>query len=140
MILPRLAYEGLDPRRVAVVGGSALNTAGFPRLAGGYAEGALVADGFFADSDLPAARAFVRRYRERHGVDRARPRRRIRAAAHMLTAALEAGAATRRRPWRRSGRSAKSRRRSALQVLPGGRTARQPFFMTVRGSASSKSA
>lgn len=136
MILPRLAYLGLDPRSVAVVGGSALNAAEFPRLAGGYAEGALVADAFFAASELPAARAFTSGYRERHGAEPGAAAAQGCAAAQALAAALAGGAET-------PGQTLAAL--EALGEVPtavgrmrlsrGGRTVRQPFFMTVRGSA-----
>lgn len=136
MILPRLAYQGLDPRAVAVVGGSALNAAEFPRLAGGYAEGALIADGFFAGSDLPAAQTFARNYRALHGEDPGAAAAQGCAAAQVLAAALEGGAASPREVLAALG--ALGELPSAvgpLRLFPGGKTVRQPFFTTVRGSA-----
>jgi branched-chain amino acid transport system substrate-binding protein len=136
MILPRLAYQGLDPRTIAVVGGSALNVPEFPRLAGGYAEGALIADGFFAGSELPAAQAFTRRYRARHGVDPSAAAAQGCAAVEVLAAALGGGAAAPREVLAALGALAEIPTVvGALRVFPGGRVVRQPFFSTVRGNA-----
>ena len=136
MILPRLAYQGLDPRAIAVLGGSALERPEFPRLAGGYAEGALFADGFFAGSALPAARAFAQRYRARHGVDPGAAAAQGCAAVEVLAAALGGGAATPRETLAALGALAEiphGGRRAACP--PGGKVERRPFFGTVRGSA-----
>ena len=136
MILPRLAYQGLDPRKITVLGGSALNVPEFPRLAGGYAEGALVADGFFAGSGQSAARAFTRRFRERHGVDPSAAAAQGCAAVEVLAAALGGGAATPREVLASLGRAAEIRTvLGPLRVFPGGSVERQPFFSVVRGSA-----
>ena len=136
MILPRLAYQGLDPRTVAVVGGSALNIPEFPRLAGGFAEGALVADGFFAGSEVPAAREFTRRYRARHGADPSAAAAQGCAAVEVLAAALGGGADSPRETLAALGALAGVPTVvGALRVYPGGRVERQPFFSTVRGSA-----
>lgn len=136
MILPRLAYLGLDPRAIAVIGGSALNVPEFPRLAGGYAEGALVADGFFAGSDLPAAREFTRRYRARHGGEPSAAAAQGCAAVEVLAAALDGGAATRREVLAALGTLPEVPTVvGAVRLLPGGRTERRPFFFTVKGGA-----
>jgi branched-chain amino acid transport system substrate-binding protein len=136
MILPRLAYQGLDPRALAVVGGSALNDPQFPRLAGGYAEGALIADGFFAGSSLPAAKAFAQRYRARHGVDPSAAAAQGCAAVEVLAAALGGGAATARETLAALAALPEvGTVVGPLRVFPGGKTERGPFYSTVRGNA-----
>lgn len=136
LILPRLAHLGLDPRKILVVGTSALNTPNLPRLAGGYAEGALFGDGFFAGSEQPAARAFVRRFRERHGDDPGAAAAQGCAAVEVLAAALQGGAAT---PAETLAALVALPEVATvlgpLRVLPGGSTVRQPFFITVRGGS-----
>ncbi|HEY5999679.1 MAG TPA: ABC transporter substrate-binding protein, partial [bacterium] len=133
MILPRLAYLGLDPREVAVLGGSALDVPEFPRLAGGYAEGALIADGFFAGSDQPAAADFVQRYRERHGDDPGPAAAQACAAVELLAAALRGGAATPRGTLDALGALGEVPTvLGPVRVAPGGRIERRPFFITVR--------
>jgi branched-chain amino acid transport system substrate-binding protein len=136
MILPRLAYAGADPRSVTVIGGSALNTPGFPRLAGGYAEGALIADGFFAGSAQPAARAFVRRYRERYGADPGAAAAQACAAVEALAEALAGGADTPRRTLDALGAGEEiATVLGRIRLLPGGRVERRAFFLRVKAGA-----
>ncbi len=134
MILPRLAHLGLDPRAIAVVGTSALNVPEFPRLAGGFAEGVLLADGYFAASEQPSARAFARRYRERHGTAPGAAAAQACAAVEIVAAALAAGASTPAETL--AALVALGEVPTVLgpvRVLAGGKVERRPFYITVRG-------
>jgi branched-chain amino acid transport system substrate-binding protein len=133
LLLPRLAHLGIDPREVAIVGGSALNVPEFPLLAGGYSEGALIADAFFAGSGLPAARGFAQRYRERHGDDPGPAAAQACAAVELVAAALRGGAATPRETLEALGRLGEIPTvLGPVRIRPGGQTERRPFFITVR--------
>jgi branched-chain amino acid transport system substrate-binding protein len=133
-ILPQLGQRGLLPRSTAVVGGSALDTPDFPRLAGSWAEGSLVADAFFAGSERPGARVFVERYRKRYGSDPGPAAAQACAAVELLAEALRGGGATRDEVLARLRKlGAVETVLGSIRIHPGGKVERRPFFMTVRG-------
>jgi len=136
MILPRLALQGMDPRELTVLGGSALNVPGFPRLAGGYGDGTIIADGFFSAGSLPAAQSFARRYRARHGVDPGAAAAQGCAAAEALAAALRGGAVSPGETLAALGGLGEIPSViGRIRLFPGGRIERRPFVLTVKGGA-----
>lgn len=63
-IAPQLSYYGVEDTPLLGVGG--WHSPELLRQAGDYVEGAVLADAWFSDSDTPAVRQFIDRYREKY--------------------------------------------------------------------------
>jgi branched-chain amino acid transport system substrate-binding protein len=132
LILPQFSFHDMDVRRLAVFGGSGLNTPRFPEVGEEFAEGAIFTDGFFAGSPRPEIQLFVQRYRRKYGEDPGTFAAQAYDAAAIVLEALRAGADTRENMLSAladlkefPGVAGKT------TLIPGGLLERDPFFGTV---------
>ncbi|RJQ59354.1 MAG: hypothetical protein C4530_09255 [Desulfobacteraceae bacterium] len=65
LVIPQLAYY--DIVDVCLMGTNLWNSENLIQMAGQYAQGALIADGFFLDSNSEAIRSFARKFEEIYG-------------------------------------------------------------------------
>jgi len=65
LVIPQLAYY--DVENVRLLGTNLWNSERLIQMAGQYAQGAILADGFFAQSDSETVRTFIRKFQEVYG-------------------------------------------------------------------------
>jgi branched-chain amino acid transport system substrate-binding protein len=132
LILPQFSFHDMDVRRLAVFGGSGLNTPRFPEVGEEFAEGVIFTDGFFAGSPRPEIQLFVQRYRRKYGEDPGTFAAQAYDAAAIVLEALRSGADTREKMLSALGAVTEFPGVTGKTTLiPGGLLERDPFFGTV---------
>jgi branched-chain amino acid transport system substrate-binding protein len=132
MIIPQLVFHDIDVSRLAILGGSGLNTPRFPEVGEKYAEGVFFADGFFAASPRPETQSFVARFREEYGEEPGTFSAQAYDAAAIVAELFQSGAATRSEVLAALGEVRDFPGVTGqTTMIPGGLTAKKPFFGTV---------
>lgn len=132
LVAPQLAFHDIDVRRLAVLGGSGLNTPRFPETGEEFSEGAFFIDGFFAGSPQVQVQGFVSLYRERYGEDPGTFAAQAYDAAAIVLSQLRQGAFSREAMLSALGGVRDFQGvLGPTTLLPGGHMERPPFFGTV---------
>jgi branched-chain amino acid transport system substrate-binding protein len=132
MIVPQLVFHDIDVSRLAILGGSGLNTPRFPEVGEKYAEGVFFADGFFAASPRPETQSFVARFREEYGEEPGTFSAQAYDAAAIVAELFRSGAATRSEVLAALGAVRDFPGVTGrTTMVPGGLTAKKPFFGTI---------
>lgn len=132
LVVPQLAFHDIDVRRLAVLGGSGLNTPRFPETGEEFSEGAFFIDGFFAGSPQVQVQRFVSLYRERYDEDPGTFAAQAYDAAAIVLSQLRQGAVSREAMLSALGGVRDFQGvLGPTTLLPGGQMERPPFFGTV---------
>jgi branched-chain amino acid transport system substrate-binding protein len=132
MIVPQLAFHDIDVSRLAILGGSGLNTPRFPEVGEQYAEGVFFADGFFAASPRMEVQYFVSRFLDEYGEVPGTFSAQAYDAAAIVAEVFRSGAATRSDVLAALGKVKDFPGVTGRTTMtPGGLIAKPPFFGTV---------